>query len=49
MALATQPGAVFFLAPMDPGKYMTYYETVAEPLAFSQLAKRLRSAAQGCS
>ncbi|CAM9699954.1 unnamed protein product [Scytosiphon promiscuus] len=31
---------------MDPGKYMSYYETVAEPLAFAQLARRLRAAAR---
>lgn len=32
---------------MDPGKYVTYYDTVAEPLAFSQLARKLRVAARG--
>ena len=47
IALSTQPGALYFLEPMDPGKYVSYYETVAEPLAFSQLARRLRSAARG--
>ncbi|CAN0369436.1 unnamed protein product, partial [Ectocarpus sp. 13 AM-2016] len=32
---------------MDPGKYMSYYETVAEPLAFAQVARRLRAVARG--
>lgn len=45
MALSTQTGALYFLHPMDPGKYMSYYETVAEPLAFAQVARRLRVAA----
>ena len=45
VALSTQTGALYFLHPMDPAKYMSYYETVAEPLAFAQLARRLRVAA----
>lgn len=49
VALSTQTGALYFLRPMDPGKYVSYYETVAEPLAFAQLARRLRAAARGAA